>query len=390
MKIVNANIVDVVNGDVLERKTIHIDKGIITNIDGSTPLVNEDVFDAAGKFVVPGIISCHTHLSVVFPFSDTDENESPAITAFRAATRAQQALASGITTIRCVHEQNKVDLFLKAAIKRGWSKAPRIFGAGRALSTPDGHGAGSACSYAEGFEGFYQAAKNELEAGADHLKIFINGGLARAGETPDEAEMTDDEIAGVVKAAHEHDTYVVAHSGENKAIMQALRQGVRSFEHIYNINNDTAQALANARAFITPTLCVTRSESWMRANHFEEPSIQNALRVSEQHLESVKKAIVAKNQMVNGTDYPPGDLVDGIPAALHEMYLMFGAGLTPLQAIQSISYTAAKLLRQDNFLGQIAPKFAADLLILDGNPLKDLDQFRNIVSIYAQGEEINR
>ena len=142
MKIVNANIVDVVNGDVLERKTIHIEKGIITNIDGSTPLVNEDVIDAAGKFVVPGIISCHTHLSVVFPFSDTDENESPAITAFRAATRAQQALASGITTIRCVHEQNKVDLFLKAAIKRGWSKAPRIFGAGRALSTPDGHGAG--------------------------------------------------------------------------------------------------------------------------------------------------------------------------------------------------------------------------------------------------------
>mgnify|MGYP003704070437 CR=1 FL=1 len=163
MKIVNANIVDVVNGDVLKRKTIHIDKGIITNIDGSTPQVNADVIDAAGKFVVPGIISCHTHLSVVFPFSDTDENESPAITAFRAATRAQQALASGITTIRCVHEQNKVDLFLKAAIKRGWSKAPRIFGAGRALSTPDGHGAGSACSYAEGFEGFYQAAKNELE-----------------------------------------------------------------------------------------------------------------------------------------------------------------------------------------------------------------------------------
>ena len=388
MWITNCNIVDTTNGEILHNKSIEIENGLIRNISTETPKINASVIDAGGKYIVPGIISCHTHLSVVFPFSDTDENENPAITAFRAANRAQQALASGITTIRCVHEQNKVDLFLKAAIRRGWAKAPRIFGAGRALSTPNGHGAGSACSYAEGFEGFYQAALDELNAGADHIKIFINGGLARAGETPDQAEMTDDEIAGTVKAATEHGTYVVAHSGENKAIMQALRQGVRSFEHIYNINDDTANALAAAKAFVTPTLCVTRSESWMRANHFEEPSIQNALRVSEQHLESVKKAIKAKNQMVNGTDYPPGDLVDGIPAALHEMYLMFNAGLSPLQAIQSISLTAAKLIRQEKFLGQVAPGFAADLLALSDNPLTDLDSYRDISMIMKDGEII--
>lgn len=388
MWLVNANIVDVANGEILTNKSIEIDRGTIQQISTHTPAINDHVIDVAGKYIVPGIISCHTHLSVVFPFSDTDERENPAITAYRAATRAQQALHSGITTIRCVHEQNQADLLLKAAIKRGWSKAPRIFGAGRALSTPNGHGAGSACSYAEGFDGFYQAALDELKAGADHIKIFINGGLARAGETPDEAEMTDEEIAGVVKAAHEHDTYVVAHSGENKAIMQALRQGVRSFEHIYNINDDTAQALASAKAFVTPTLCVTRSESWMRANHFEEPSIQNALRVSEQHLASVKRAIAAKNQMVNGTDYPPGDLVDGIPAALHEMYLMFGAGLSPLQAIQSISFTAAKLIKQEKSLGQIAPGFAADLLTVDENPLKNLDTYRSLGMIMQAGELI--
>lgn len=389
MWLVNANVLDVTNGEVLSGRSLQIENGVITQVGTHTPTLNEDVIDIEGKYVLPGIISCHTHLSVVFPFSDTDEKESPAITAYRAATRAKQALESGITTIRSVHEQNQVDLLLKAAVKRGWSRAPRIFGAGRALSTPNGHGAGSACSYAEGFDGFYQAALDEFNAGADHIKIFINGGLARAGETPDQSEMTDEEIAGAVKAASEHNSYVVAHSGENKAIMQALRQGVRSFEHIYNINDETAQALATAKAFVTPTLCVTRSESWMRANHFEEPSIQNALRVSEQHLASVKKAIAAGNQMVNGTDYPPGDLVDGIPAALHEMFLMFGAGLSPLQAIQSISVTAAKLLRQEKFLGQIAPGFAADLITVDENPLKNLDTYRSINLIMQGGVRIS-
>ena len=388
MWLVNANVVDVVNGKILERRSIEITNGVIKQVNTETPKLNEEVFDVGGKFILPGIISCHTHLSVVFPFSQTDENENPAVTAFRAAKRARQALYSGITTIRCVHEQNKVDLFLKAAIKNGWSESPRIFGAGRAISTPNGHGAGSACSYAEGFDGFYNAAVAELRAGADHIKIFINGGLARAGEAPDNAEMTDEEIAGTVKAASENNTYVVAHSGENKAIMQALRQGVRSFEHIYKIDETTASALASAKAFVTPTLCVTRSESWMRANSFEEASIQNALKVSEQHLDSVKLAIKAKNQMVNGTDYPPGDSVDGIPAALYELFLMFGAGLTPLEALQSISITAARLLRQEKFLGQVAPNFAGDLISVESNPLMDMDTLRNIGMIMQSGRLI--
>ncbi len=384
----NGKIVDVTDGEVYENRHFEIVDGTITRIQLDAPAASEKAIDLGGKYVMPGVISCHTHLSVVFPFSDTDENENPAITAYRSAQRAHQALIAGITTIRCVHEQNQADLLLRRAIARGWSTGPRIFGAGRAISTPNGHGAGGDCSYAEGFEGFYQAALGELDAGADHIKIFITGGLAHAGESPDTPEMTDGEIAGAVKAAHEHGKYVVAHSGESTAIMQALNQGVRSFEHIYNLNEATAQALASRGAFVTPTLCVTRSESWMRKNHFEEHSIQNALRASEQHLASVKLAIAANIPMVNGTDYPPGDLVDGLPAALHEMYLMHEAGLTPLQTIASISTTAAALLNQSDKLGQIAPNFVGDFITVDENPFKNLDTLRNISSVYQGGNLI--
>ena len=381
----NAHIVDVTSGEIYQNRHFEIVDGSITRIQLDAPPASAHATDLNAQFVLPGIISCHTHLSVVFPFSQTDETENPALTAYRSGQRARDALLAGITTIRCVHEQNRADLLLRRAIARGWSKGPRIFGAGRAISRPQGHGSGADCSYAEGFEGFYQAAIGELEAGADHIKIFINGGLAHAGESPDIPEMSDDEIAGAVKAAHEHDAYVVAHSGESGAIMQALRQGVRSFEHIYNLDEATAQSLASYGAFVTPTLCVTRSESWMRKNGFEEHSIQNALRASEQHLVSVKRAIAAHIPMVNGTDYPPGDLVDGVPAALHEMYLMHDAGLTPLQTLGSISVTAAALLKQSDTLGQIAPNYHGDFITVTENPMQNLDTLRNITSVYQAG-----
>ena len=261
-----------------------------------------------------------------------------------------------------MHEQNRADLSLRRAAGRGWIRAPRIFGAGRAISTVGGHGTGSGTAYATGEEEFYRAAAAELEAGADHVKIFINGGLALAGENYAAAEMTDQEIRGAVRAAEEHDTYVVAHSGENTAIRQALAEGVRCFEHAYSLDAETARLLALPGIFLTPTLCVTRSESWMRAKGFEEHSIANARAAADAHLASIQNAIAAGVTLINGTDYPPGDLVDGVPAAVHELLLMADAGLSPLQALQSVSTNAAALLGIADSVGQLRPGFTGDVI----------------------------
>ena len=391
----NAKIVDVIEGRILNHDAVRVDRnGKITSVGESIRLTSsldkgEEVIDLGGRYLFPGLISCHPPLSVVFPFSLTDPNENPAVTAYRSAQRASEALKAGITTLRSVHEQNQADLMLRAAAKSGWFEGPRIFGAGRALSTPNGHGKGSACSYAKDFDGFYRAATEELQAGADHIKIFITGGLAHAGESPDIPEMTDDEISGAVKAAEEHGTYVVAHAGESKAIQQALRLGVTSFEHGYVMDQETVDAMKAKNVFYSPTLCVTRSESWMRAKGFEEPSIQNALKASERHLESVKLAIKADLRMTNGTDYPPGDLVDGVPAALHELFLMHDAGLSTLKSLQSITSTAAALIRQEDSLGQIREGFEGDLIALEGNPLDDPQNLRSIDLVVQAGRVIN-
>ncbi len=131
MWLVNAHVVDVLAGDVLPARAVETaPDGTIAQVTASAPpgLPDKQVTDVAGRWLLPGLISCHTHLSVVFPFSDTDEAENPALTAYRSAARATAALQAGITTIRCVHEQNRADLLLREAAGRGWISAPRILG----------------------------------------------------------------------------------------------------------------------------------------------------------------------------------------------------------------------------------------------------------------------
>ena len=182
MWFVNANVVDVLTGERRFRRAVETAAdGTVVQVAATAP-PGQDAVDVTGRWLLPGLISCHTHLSIVFPFSATDEAEHPALTAYRSATRASEALRAGITTIRCVHEQNRADLLLRTAVRRGWFAAPRILGAGRAVSTPGGHGQGSACAYATGEREFYLAALAELAAGADHVKIFINSGLAGPDE----------------------------------------------------------------------------------------------------------------------------------------------------------------------------------------------------------------
>jgi imidazolonepropionase-like amidohydrolase len=391
MWLVNAHVVDVLSGDVLPARAVETaPDGTIAQVTATAPagLPDGQVTDVAGRWLLPGLISCHTHLSVVFPFSDTDEAENPALTAYRSAARATAALQAGITTIRCVHEQNRADLLLREAAGRGWISAPRILGAGRAVSVRGGHGAGSGCAYASGEDEFHAAALAELGAGADHVKIFINGGLASAGERVERPEMTDGEIRGAVRAAGHHDTYVVAHSGESAAIRQALAQGVRCFEHAYRLDDDTAALLARRGAYVTPTLCVTRSQSWMRANGFAEHTIANAASAADEHLASIQRAIRAGVTLLNGTDYPPGDLVDGVPVAVHELLLMAGAGLSPLQALRTATVNGAALLGIGAHVGQVRPGYAADLIAVGANPLADITALRDISLVVQAGRVI--
>jgi imidazolonepropionase-like amidohydrolase len=320
--------------------------------------------------------------------SDTDPHEAPAVTAARATLRAKAALAAGITTVRCVHEQHRVDLWMRDAQRGGWLEIPRIYGAGRGITTPGGHGSGAACAEAQGEEGFYEAALAELAAGADHVKIFISGGLAREGEDPSRPEMTDGELTGTVRAAGEHGTYVVAHSGGSLAIRQALERGVRCFEHAYELDDETAGLLARQGAYVTPTLVVTRCEPWMRANGFGEATIANAKMAAEGHMASIERAISAGIPLLAGTDLPPADDVGGLPATVVELTLLEEAGLTRVEALRSATTTPALLMGAADVLGRVQPGFRADLLVVPENPLEDMRALGDVHLVLQDGRAV--
>ena len=384
----NARVVDVARGTVHEDRQVEVAAGRVRSVRASMPAGAPDVVDLEHRYLLPGLISCHTHLSIVFPMSGTDPDEYPAATVLRAAKRASDALDAGITTVRSVHEQHRADLWLREAVGRGWAQAPRILGAGRAITTPKGHGVGMACVEAEGEEGFYLAARGELEAGADHVKIFINGGLARADEDPSRSEMTEGELAGTVRAATENGTYVVAHSGASTAIREALAQGVRCFEHAYELDRPTAQLLARSGAYLTPTLVVTRCGDWMRANGFSEATIANAAAAADTHLESIRNAISAGVPLLCGTDLPPGDDMGGLSATVYEMLMLEAAGLSRLGALQTATLNPSRLFGAEGEIGQVQEGFRADLAVVDDNPLDGLASLAGVRLVVQDGRVV--
>jgi imidazolonepropionase-like amidohydrolase len=265
---------------------------------------------------------------------------------------------------------------------------PRIFAGGRAVSTTGGHGKDSGSNYADGYDEFLKTARRELGFGADHIKVFISGGIGDAHESMSGAQMTMEEMNAVVRATIEHDTYVVAHAANAVAIDQALTAGIRSFEHAYDLSDDVARRMAEKKVFLTPTLCVTRCPEWMATHDFTSEQIVRAMEVGPGHLESIRRAIRAGVQIVSGTDYPPGEPIEDTVVAVREMEFLVEAGLSPLQALQAGTSLAAKLLNAEDVIGSITPGLSADLIIVKKDPTSDISALREILFVMSAGRII--
>ncbi|MEM2057755.1 MAG: amidohydrolase family protein [Thermoproteota archaeon] len=380
-----ANIVDVSSGNIINNMTIVIEQDRIIDISDKK-ISGEHELNLRDHYVLPGLFNVHNNLTIDYPFSNVNPNESETVSAFRFYSKAFEAAKEGITTLRTVGEMHRVDIHIRNLIKKNLIQGPTIFAGGKGLGITGGHGSGFGMIEADGPDEFSKYARKELSLGADHLKIFATGGIAKIEEDLTDLQMSKNEIEAVVNAAKTWGTYVAAHISGSDAIIEAAEAGVTCFEHGYIMNRRAARAIKDVNGYLVPTLSVTRSPEWMRNKKFDEQIIEKSLSIKDLHSSSFLTAIDEGVTIVCGTDLPPADLNDGINATVREIEFMTELGMNLLDALKTATLNAAKLCRAENYLGAIKKGYQADIIAVPKNPLKNIRSLEQIKLVLRRGE----
>ncbi len=347
----------------------------------------DTVVDLGGLTVLPGLFNVHVHLGLKLPFPERRTDPFPQ--GYRVMLnyrRALEAILTGTTSLRVVGEPYFTDIDVREGINRGLLPGPRITCAGHALIATGGHGHNSVgCLEADGPDAFRRAAREQLRAGADLVKICLTGGIGTPRESAADKQMTDDEVRAIVEVAHSAGKRVASHTGGNKAIQDAVRLRVDCIEHGYSFEDDTAAMMAQAGTYLVPTLCVTQELDYMRRHGVQEWMLTKARAAADEHLASIRRAVARGVTLCCGTDLLPSDPVDGTVATVREVELLTTAGLSPVQAIQAATVNSARLCGTDRETGSLEAGEAADLIAVAGRPDEQIRDLREVRLVMKDG-----
>lgn len=337
--------------------------------------------DLAGRTLMPGLIDCHVHVVAASVDLAANAMAPSSLAALRASRILRELLMRGFTTVR---DAGGADHGLVRAIDEGLVEGPRLVISGKALSQTGGHGDGRARSndretgfservgalsrLADGVEGVRKAAREEIKAGADFVKIMANGGVASPNDPIHALGYSRDEIRAVVEEAENAGTYVAAHLYTDAAIARAVECGVHSLEHCNLITAETARRAAAAGAIAVPTLVTYEALALEGGNFGLGPeSVAKIETVRKGGLESLAIMRDAGLPMAFGSD------LLGPLQRYHGMEWEIRARVLPAaEIIRAATLVGARLCRREGQIGRIAPGAFADLLIVDGDPYRDL------------------
>ena len=382
-------------GSVQERATVVIkdDRILAAGPSRSTTVPRGAVeLDVRGMTVLPGLIDCHVHLGLG---GEPDvvavvEADPPGMTLLKAARYAKQTIDAGVTTVRDVGYKDHGIFALKQAIASGLVPGPRVLAAGQAICMTGGH-ARFIGREADGPIEIVRAVREQLAAGADLIKIIATGGVLTPGTSPDRAQFSVEEIRTAVQEAQRAGKRVAAHAHGAAGLKQAVAAGVRSIEHATLMDEEAAEALVRHEVFMVPTLSALATTAGCPLGAgVPESVVKKAKDMSARHEASFKKAHKRGVWIAMGTDA-------GTPFNYHgenaqELERMVALGMTPMEAILSATASAAALLGLEDRIGTIQPGKQADLIIVEGNPLKRIGLLRNrsrLAGVMLQGRLVS-
>lgn len=399
----NCVIFDGYNEELVRGLSIVIEGGIIREIsDKAVNLENVLRIDCGNRLLMPGLIDAHIHAyTPTFSFYNNDRLPT-SLMANHAAVILENMLKRGFTTVR---DAGGADQGLWLALEQGLIKGPRLFYSGKAISQTGGHGdmrpgelvepcgcsgySGSISAVADGPDEVRKAVREEFRKGAHQIKLFVSGGVTSPNDPAWMSQYSEEEIRVAVYEASTRRSYVMAHCLTDESIRRCIQYGVRSIEHGTGITNATAKLIAANNAFVVPTLSVAHVLT-QRGPELGLPptSLDKIKGLYESYLSSIEACTKAGVKLGLGADllgheYHP---LQGGELALR------GEVSKPIDVLRSATSVNAELLQQSGKLGCIKPDAYADLLVLDFDPFKDLQGFKdaekNIPLVMKGGELI--
>jgi imidazolonepropionase-like amidohydrolase len=360
-----------------------------------------EVHDQRGRFVLPGLIDSHVHL--LFESSSSGRmdavTQSSSYASLRGSQFALRTLQAGFTTVVDLGGDQEAIFALRDAVRDGLTPGPRILAAGRSITPHGGHGdaqgyrpevmeamrSPSACS---GADDCRRAVRMAVQAGADIIKITATGGVLSDTAAGLGQQLSDEELAAIVDAAHSMGRQVVAHAHGVEGVNAALRAGVDGIEHGTYLDEESIRLFRRGGAYLVPTVLagVTVYERAQIPGALTPAQRVKALQVGPLMLDMLRRARVGGVRVAFGTD--SGVSPHGQNA--REFELMVEAGYTPLQAIQAATVVGAAHLRLERDIGRIATGYSADLIAVDGDPIANVSELRAVRFVMARGTEAPR
>jgi imidazolonepropionase-like amidohydrolase len=354
------------------------------------------VIDLKGHWLIPGLMNMHVHLGLKLPGKMSAElaNETEAERVLRMAASAREILQAGVTTIRSPGNSwpplspGHEDIALRKAIRFGQAEGPRIFSAGEALVITGGHGSESGRNHNDGPHELASAARREISAGADWVKIMISGGIATEGGGILGALMTPGEVGAVIDAAHRFGAKVAAHSGSPAATEVAVNAGIDSIEHGYFLDRKVLRMMRNKGTWLVPTIVVSQPATRPFFEMIGSPEwyLNRLESVGKEHWKALQMAVEEGVSIALGTDQLPSEPNDGTTATAREAQYYVEAGMSPLEALRSATIEPAKMLDADDKIGSLEAGKYADIVAVRGDPARDIGALRNISFVMKGGK----
>ncbi|HHW26006.1 MAG TPA: amidohydrolase family protein [Firmicutes bacterium] len=352
---------------------------------------NAQVIDAEGKWLMPGMIDAHIHIT-----GSGDPNvlkakkELVPHAAIRAGLNAKATLEAGFTAIRDAGAGFLVDVALKQAVNEGLIPGPRMRVACHGLSITGGHGdTRNGWPPEVEFKGrcvvdspdeARKAAREQLRDGADHIKLHATGGVMSEGDVPTARGLTLEEMRAAIEEAHNVGKKTMAHAQGATGIKNAVLAGISSIEHGFYLTDEIIELMLKKDVFLVPTLAAVHHivEHGLEGG-IPEYGVRKAKEAQAAHLASFKKAYEAGVKIAMGTDSATPFNYHGKNAI--ELELMVKAGMKPIDALVACTKMGAELLDWGDCLGQVKPGFWADLILVDGDPLADIKVLQDLSRI---------